>query len=56
MDNWEEKVGNGINVLNLAAHQHEGEGLPPHTPQAVAGPVGMKEGLVRPFKGPNDST
>jgi hypothetical protein len=29
MDNWEEKIGNSSNVLNLAAHQHEGEDLPP---------------------------
>jgi hypothetical protein len=54
MDDCEEEIRNGSNVLASAVHQREGDDQPVFTPEAAVGPrpFWMREGLVRPFKGP----
>jgi hypothetical protein len=47
MDSWEEKIGNGSSSPAWRRRPTS------HTPQAAAGPrPGMKDGLLRPLKGP----
>jgi hypothetical protein len=58
MDNWEEKIGNGDNVLAQEVNQRGGDVQPFYSSSrwTEMRPVLVKEGPWRPYKGPLNST
>jgi hypothetical protein len=58
MDNWEEKIGNSDNVLAPEVNQHGADVQPLlhlSSRWTEMRPVLVKEGPVRPYKGPLNS-